>query len=212
MNIKDIRRQNLRRLARSIGGITILAQKLGRSQPQISHLVGENHRKNIGDKFAALIEQTFNKPAGWLDREHGEERKENNAAYLQIPLLQRRKVSDCITSYNALKKDALYIPVNLGYNLNTFAIKVDHNEMESANGISFPNGSIIIVDPLLAYKNLSFVLVKNHHNNNFLFRQIILGQDKFFLKPLNNKYPCSTVHPSEIKVLGVIRCMFMDIE
>lgn len=48
MHIKEIRRENLRSLAKSAGGITALADKLSRAQSQISHLIGNKPLKNIG--------------------------------------------------------------------------------------------------------------------------------------------------------------------
>ncbi len=72
MNSKDIRRENLRALAKSIGGITALARMLGKSQSQISHLIGQNPIKNIGDRLAGQIEKVFSKAHGWLDHEHPE--------------------------------------------------------------------------------------------------------------------------------------------
>ena len=62
MNIKDIRRKNLRKLARLVGGITDLSEHLDRSQSQISHLIGNSPIKNIGDRLASHIEKVFNKP------------------------------------------------------------------------------------------------------------------------------------------------------
>lgn len=67
MNVKVIRRENMRALAKSAGGISKLALRLGKSQSQISHLIGTSPIKNIGDKVAAQIEAVFGKPPGWLD-------------------------------------------------------------------------------------------------------------------------------------------------
>ncbi len=56
MNIKDIRRKNFRKLARSVGGITDLSEHLDRSQSQIRHFIGNSPIKNIGDRLANHIE------------------------------------------------------------------------------------------------------------------------------------------------------------
>src|ERR1700730_396329 len=70
MNVKHTRRENMRALSRSIGGISALAKRLGKSQSQISQLIGITPAKNIGDKIAAQVEKSFNKPLGWLDKDH----------------------------------------------------------------------------------------------------------------------------------------------
>lgn len=67
MNVKSIRRENVRALAKSVGGISRLAIRLNKSQSQVSHLIGTSPIKNIGDKIASQIEIIFGKPAGWLD-------------------------------------------------------------------------------------------------------------------------------------------------
>lgn len=70
MDIKSIRRINLRRIARSAGGVTALARRVNHSQSQISHLIGPRPSKNIGDKLAAKFEAALHKPPGWLDKLH----------------------------------------------------------------------------------------------------------------------------------------------
>src|SRR6185312_9552035 len=98
MNVKEIRRRNLRALARLVGGVTHLAERLGKSQSQISHLIGTNPVKNIGDKLAAEVERAFEKPNGWLDHEQEGVREEDgvyqvarSAAY-RIPLISWQEV------------------------------------------------------------------------------------------------------------------------
>lgn len=69
MNVKDIRRKNLRIIARAVGGITELSKLLNRSQSLLSHLIGKHPSKNIGDKFALIVETALNQPPGWLDQD-----------------------------------------------------------------------------------------------------------------------------------------------
>lgn len=70
MDAYDIRRENARQLAREVGGITAFSNKIGKSQPQASHLIGANPVKNIGPGIARQIERAFGKPHGWLDTLH----------------------------------------------------------------------------------------------------------------------------------------------
>ena len=51
MNVKSIRRENTRALAKSVGGISRLAIQLKKSQSQISHLIGASPIKNMVIKF-----------------------------------------------------------------------------------------------------------------------------------------------------------------
>jgi len=70
--IRETRRRNLRYLASILGGTTELARRLKREQSQISHVIGNNPTKNIGNRLAANIERTLNLPFDWLSHEHEE--------------------------------------------------------------------------------------------------------------------------------------------
>jgi hypothetical protein len=55
------------------GGITAAAERLGKSQGQVSHFGGKSPIKNIGDDIAAEIERAWGKPVGWMDEPLSEE-------------------------------------------------------------------------------------------------------------------------------------------
>ena len=50
------------------GAITSAAERLGKTQGQVSHFGGKTPIKNIGDDIAAEIELAWGKPLGWLDQ------------------------------------------------------------------------------------------------------------------------------------------------
>ena len=175
MRVKQIRLQNLRLLAEQVGGVTALASRLNRSQSQLSHLIGANPVKNIGDKFAALVEQVFGQPPGWLDQEQG-------TNFLGAMLI----------SWNKIKKEAN----------KPYALQIIHDDMENDNpGISFPRGATILVDPKYNYKNGSFVIAFNQSGP--CLRQLILENNQYYLKPLNRKYPIIEIQNLE-KIAGTV--------
>lgn len=67
MDIYKIRWMNFRSLAGHKGGITEAAEKLGKSQGQVSHFGGKEPSKNIGEQIAREIEEAFELPPYWLD-------------------------------------------------------------------------------------------------------------------------------------------------
>lgn len=75
--IYDVRRQNARNLAETVGGVSGLAIKIDRAQTQVSRLIGykrtSGRNQNIGDGVARHIEECFEKPVGWLDVQHEED-------------------------------------------------------------------------------------------------------------------------------------------
>jgi len=75
MNIKDIRCENARLLAKQSSPKTPikgLAEKLGKSPALISHYIGKNPSKLIGEQTAREIERAFGLNKDWLDTPHFE--------------------------------------------------------------------------------------------------------------------------------------------
>src|SRR5690554_5050265 len=66
--IDEIRRDNARKLADSVGGNTSFSEKIDRETTQTSRFIGKNHTKNIGDAMARHIEESFGLRKGWLDQ------------------------------------------------------------------------------------------------------------------------------------------------
>jgi hypothetical protein len=67
---REIRRQNAKQLAASIGGQAEFGRKTGMSDSQITQNLGEKPTKNIGNLIADRIEKAFGLPPGWLDVLH----------------------------------------------------------------------------------------------------------------------------------------------
>ncbi|WNZ54810.1 hypothetical protein QT397_18265 [Microbulbifer sp. MKSA007] len=76
MDIKTIRRENARRIAKEVGGAAELARKLDMPNSGISQIIGKNPRRNIGDSIARRIEDAGGYRHGWLDSYHDDEQAE----------------------------------------------------------------------------------------------------------------------------------------
>lgn len=220
MNVKEIRRKNLRRLARSSGGITNLSERLDRSQSQISHLIGNNPIKNIGDKLACHVETVFNKPHGWLDHEHGIEDEagfysglKNSQPSYQVPLLSAQEVKDRFEKLSKLplKLYSHYISTNIAVSSDAFAIRVENDCMEAAQGPSFPKNSIIALDTNCVPYSGAFVLarLKQGSRSTLLFRQLVIDGNQRYLKALNLHYPLTEMQADDA-ICGVVRFMLME--
>jgi hypothetical protein len=73
MDIKTIRKLNVRLLERDIGSLSALARKAGTSQSYLSQCVGPAAIRSIGDEMARRLEHSMGKPFGWLDEPHTDE-------------------------------------------------------------------------------------------------------------------------------------------
>lgn len=65
----------------------------------------------------------------------------------------------------------------------------------------FKDGNVIVIDPEAEIKNNSFVFAK--HQEEYIFRQLEIKNNKYFLKPLNPTYPTLEI-PDLKSVEGVI--------
>jgi hypothetical protein len=67
VDVSEIRRERLREHAATVGGPAKLAEKLDKSDSQISQLIGKNPKRNIGRKLARAIELKLQLDPYWLD-------------------------------------------------------------------------------------------------------------------------------------------------
>lgn len=217
MNVKEIRRNNLRMLARSVGGVTCLAERLARSQSQISHLIGTNPVKNIGDKLAAEVERVFEKPIGWLDhsqftiQDHeGIYDPHAKRPFSQVPLLAWNDLFAWLdTTTKSTKQPSQYVVTQITVSEHAFALHVDGDSMEAAHGVSFSDHSMIIVDPEVRAYNGAFVLARQNPASQIVFKQLILDGNRRYLKPLNPRYPIIEITAQAI-ICGVVRLMMKE--
>lgn len=218
MNVKDIRRKNLRRLARLAGGITDLSERLDRSQSQISHLIGNSPIKNIGDRLASHIERVFNKPHGWLDHEHAVEEEDGlycpaRNQYYQVPLLSMQEAKDRFIQLSKItsKNYANYFSTSIPLSSDAFAIRVENDCMEAAQGPSFPKNCIIVLDTNCVAYSGAFILarLKQGTGATLLFRQLVIDGNQRYLKALNREYPLTEMQADDT-TCGVVRFMLME--
>ena len=220
MNVKIIRRENLRALATDLGSITALAEFLGKSQSQMSRLIGRHPIKNIGDKLAAEIENAFNKPSGWLDWRHAGiqdtlvQERMRAITHSQVPLLSSREVTDWVlqSEEELDKRQHHLISVATSISQYAFAMQINDNSMESVAGISFPKGSIIIADPESVVRDGSYVIIQLEDESEPVFRQCIRDASGTYLKALNPRIPTRKLNSPQALFCGVVRQMIMQVE
>lgn len=73
MDIKTIRKLNVRLLERELGSRSALARKASTSQSYLSQCIGPGAIRSIGDEMARRLEHAMGKPHGWLDESHTDE-------------------------------------------------------------------------------------------------------------------------------------------
>ncbi len=198
MSVKNNRRNNLRLLAQALGGIAELANFLGKAPSQMSHLIGNYISKNIGDRLAAEIERVFAKPPGWLDGNYEGMETEVLATALppidchRIPMLKKQEVVNWVLYPDKRltgNEDHEYLYISTPVDASAYAYQIQVDSMEAPSGVSFPKGSIVIVDPTIPLRDNALVLVRLDRELEPMLRKISYMKTKVCLQALNPRYP-----------------------
>lgn len=94
------------------------------------------------------------------------------------------------------------VPVTVPVKRHTFALRVHGDSMVGSTGDSFPEGSILVVEPELTAEPGDYVIVLNSKNQT-TFKQLVKDGADYYLKPLNTRYPVKPLGSAEI--IGVVR-------
>ena len=213
MRVKDIRRENLRSLARQVGGITALARFIGKEQSQISHIIGIHPQKNIGDRFADQVERVFGMPQGWLDSLHLDTDEfsyfvtKPQPAYSWVPLIAWQDIPNW--SKTRELKSVSRVHVLKTVSTFAFALVVQDNSMQMENTISFAKGSILITEPEMQLQSGSYVIAQLKTQTEILFRKFVRQDNKTYLVPLNNNY-CPVEFKVDDCIYGIVSHASID--
>lgn len=82
-----------------------------------------------------------------------------------------------------------------------FAITIQGDSMEGSHGISFSQGTNVIIDPERPYGAEDYVLAYLKDSNHMTFKKLISDSGRQYLKSLNSNYPMIEV-ADNIEILG----------
>jgi SOS-response transcriptional repressor LexA len=147
--ISDIRLANARAIAAEYKNPAEFARTIDRESTQVSRFMGANPTKKIGEKMARHIEKSCRKPNGWLDTDRSStseiavsDDKTSKTEHNRVPLIPWEHLTD-----TKARDLAILIPCPTDHGPNTFATHVKDNTMTAQYGRSYPEGSIIYIDP-----------------------------------------------------------------
>lgn len=135
------------------------------------------------------------------------------AVVRQIPLLDwtlRDDWRSIVAEPNAPDLSEM-IPSTKKVSPDAFALVVRDDSMESTGGMSFPAGSMIIVDPAEEPRHGSNVVARVNANEELTFKQLVFDGGRRYLKPLNPRYPVIEAD-QQTEIVGVVVQMVLDVE
>ena len=98
------------------------------------------------------------------------------------------------------------LPVTVQVKRHTYALRVRGDSMVAPHGDSFPEGSIIVVEPELEPQTGDYVVVQQagKSGEETTFKRLVRDGDRYFLEPLNPRYPVAEMGRGAT-ICGVVR-------
>jgi SOS-response transcriptional repressor LexA len=221
--ISDIRLANARTIAAEYKNPAEFARTIDRESTQVSRFMGANPTKKIGDRMARHIESSCRKPKGWLDTDRISEKHYQAPEYkiitklpTGVPVVDWSQLigpsaPDFPYPFNliatGIEKETPYIPCPTDHGDHTFATRVKDNTMTSQYGRSYPEGSIIFIDPDRANEAQSGDRVLAMIEGTIpTFKQYGEADGERYLQSINLQYPIIT---REFEITGLVIGMWM---
>jgi len=217
-SVDQIRREAMLHLEQEAGGPTPASIRAGMSYSQWANLRSGARDSKTGKvrgmraDTARQIEIAFGKPEGWLDHydlvELGppeisdtEPGPEIRGRVPLISWVQAGAWNQAADPYHPGEAED-WLPCAGQHGPRTYALRVRGDSMTAPHGRSYPEGSIIFVDPdRRSPTNGARVIAKLSGTDEVTFKVIVNDAGRTWLKPLNPQHPPLL---DEFKVIGTI--------
>lgn len=87
---------------------------------------------------------------------------------------------------------------------HAFALRVEGDSMTNDSGLTFPEGTVLIVDPERAAKAGDYVVAKDVDTQRATFKRLTTDGARWYLKPLNRDYRPIEIDDPAMRVIGVV--------
>ncbi|OTA17329.1 repressor [Xenorhabdus vietnamensis] len=195
-----------------------LAEEIDKTQSAISHYLNGINALNLemATYFAQKLGIQIADFSPSLDKQarklvavlYGDNAAFSNHAlsHKQYPLLDWVNAGnwceDLTPKYQTSRIEKVYA-ASVECSQRAFWLEVKGDSMVSPNGLSIPQGMIILVDPEIKPAPNNLVVAKLNGEKELTFKQLITEGYDAFLKPLNSQYNMIPLN-SHVHIVGVI--------
>lgn len=121
----------------------------------------------------------------------------------EVPVVSQVEAGNYTVVDNFKRKDDYeMVAVSIPIKRHTYALRVHGDSMVSEVADSFPEGSIIFVEPEMDALPGDYVIAVNEQGET-TFKQLVKDGGDLYLKPLNTRYPIKLL--GQARVIGVVR-------
>ena len=216
---EHVRLENLELLIAEAGSAVKLARIAGTNSSYLSQVRNQMPTKKgtprgVGDDLAEKLERGMGKPHGWMDesQENGKEQpvtsEEMNAhngpdirsLHPLISWVQAGEWTEISEGYVPPYETEL-LPCPVRCSEQTFVLRVQGVSMEP----KFHEGNLIFVDPKATPAHGKYVVVQLDESNEATFKQLIVEENRQYLKALNPDWPNRIIEvKADATICGVV--------
>lgn len=216
---EQVRLRNLELLIAEAGSAAKLARKAGTSASYLSQVrrqlrTNTGKPRSLGDELADKLERAMDKPRKWMDEPHDEtlfskqkprrpDATVHKTAFTLHPLIswvQAGKWEALDWNFTVEHADEAW-PCPVDCSDETFVLKIKGQSMEPR----FAEGDLIFVDPHAAPGHKKFVVVRANDSLEATFKQLVVEENRKYLKALNPDWPDRIVEIGEnTTICGVV--------
>ena len=216
---EQVRLQNLELLITEAGSAAKLARIAGTNSSYLSQVRNQMPTKKgtprgVGDDLAEKLEHGMRKPHGWMDESHESDKvqpvtsKEINAhggpgirsLHPLISWVQAGEWTEISEGYVPPYETEL-LPCPVRCSEQTFVLRVHGVSMEPR----FHEGDLIFVDPEATPAHGKYVVVQLDESNEATFKQLIVEENRQYLKALNPDWPNRIIEVNaDASICGVV--------
>lgn len=218
MKRKDTRRARLEELCKEFGGYVAVAERARASADNLWQILNavplpSGNARGMGDALATKLERALGKPDGWMDTPLPDPSPSNVkevAPKRRVPLISWVRAgswSDVEDQYHPGEADEWVDVYDTIPGDQTFALRVTGDSMTSpyaGDAITFPDGTVIVVDPMRAASAGDYVVAKDVTTQQATFKKLTTDGGRWYLKPLNPSYPMIEIDDPAVRVIGKV--------